>query len=364
MTRPVERWTRLRTRTGARDLPRVVVALAALALGWSAPGAAQATETCVLLPAPAGSEVPGATFDGAAAALAAALRARGLVVLAARDAQLRMMGQPMEHCAAIDCAPDVNRFLGTAMAVLLELGWARGRVTTVHVALVGTAADRSVGGTAEVGRGGNVEAAVGSALGTAWDRWEADRHGQLTVTSLPDGAFVELDGASLGRSPVHRLVPAGIHALRVTLEGYETDTREITIDRHEEREVIVELRPSAMPGARAAEGTEEAGGDGAPRTRTVETAHWANWVLGGALVLGAAGLAVRPLDAVAREGQNVAGPMEPPRYVVFDAALDGTLLGLSIASLLGGVAFFAFQPIRETVTVEASATGLRLSAAF
>lgn len=344
--------------------------LGALAVALGAPGVtrAQVSETCVLLPPPETAEAPATVREAAETALAAGLRERGLVVLGARDAQLRMMGQPMEHCATIDCAPDVNRFLGTSMAVLLELTWVRGRVTALHVALVGLSADRSVGGQAELERGSDVAEAVRAALGAAWDRWEADRQGQLMVTSVPEGAFVELDGASVGRAPVRRLVPAGIHSLRVTLEGYATDTREITIDRHEEREVVVELRAADMPtpidgaddGATAGAASAGSGAPGAIEDR----AHWANWLLGGALVLGSAALAIRPLDALVRSGENVAGPGEPPRYVVFDAPLDGTLLGLSIASLLGGVAILALQPIRETVTVEARATSLRLTVTF
>lgn len=336
----------------------VEVAVAfALVLGTATLASAQATETCVLLPRPDETDAPAATWESAETALSTALRERGLIVLSARDAQLRMMGQSMEHCAAIDCAPEVNQFLGTTMAVHLELTWVRGRLTALHVALVGLAADRSAGGEAGVDRGVSIDDAVRTALAAAWDRWAADQQGQLTVTSAPEGAFVELDGTSLGRTPVRRLVPAGIHSLRVTLEGYATDTREITIDAHETRDVAVELRSTSVEAMPIDEVIA------APVTRTEDRAHWANWLLGGGLVLGSVGLAIRPLDALAREGQNV-GTAAMPQYVVFDGPLDGTLLGLSVACLLGGVAFFVFQPIRETVTIEATAGGLRSTIRF
>ena len=321
---------------------------------------AQTAETCVLLPH-AAADVPAAIWERVDGAVSEALRGRGLIVLSARDAQLRMMGQPMEDCGAIECAPDVNRFLGTAFAVLTEVTVNRGRANAVNVVLIGLASDHASGGQASVARASELEEATFAAFGVAWDRWEADRQGQLVVESTPEGAFVELDGASVGRAPIRRLVTTGVHTIRLTLEGYVTETREITIDRHEERTLTVTL--SAVG---AAVGTEAGGGgtsivregaEGAPGT-TVERAHWANWLIGGGLLAAAVGLAIQPIYALAVEGDAAPGGY----YQV--VASDWVLLGLSGACLIGGVVVLAIQPIRETVVIEPGLGFLRVRGTF
>ena len=192
------------------------VAVLAAALLVAGTARAQSSETCVLLPH-ASAEVPAATWERVDSAVAEALRGRGLIVLAARDAQLRMMGQPMEDCGAIECAPDVNRFLGTAFAVLTEVTWTRNHATAVNVVLIGLAADHAAGGQASVSRASELAEATFAAFGMAWDRWEADRQGQLVVESTPAGAFVEVDGVSVGRAPIRRLVTTGVHTVRLAL---------------------------------------------------------------------------------------------------------------------------------------------------
>lgn len=334
-------------------------ALVALALllapRWAA---AQSTETCVLLPH-ASDEVPAAIWERVDGTVSEALRARGFVVLAARDAQLRMMGQPMEDCGAIDCAPEVNRFLGTAFAVLTEVTWSRARPSAVNVVLIGVESGHSAGAQAAVERPAALEESTLSAFGVAWDRWEADRQGQLLVESSPEGAFVEVDGASVGRAPLRRLVPIGVHTLRFALEGYVTETREITIDRHEERSVAVTLVPL---GAEEEVAGDAAAGD-APSPSADRAHPWANWLLGGGLVAAGLGLAVQPLVVIALNRQPAGGGL---LYTPTDGdwALAGTLLALSGASLVAGAVVMALQPIRESVTLTAGIGWLDLRVAF
>jgi hypothetical protein len=321
---------------------------------------AQSTETCVLLPH-ASDEVPAAIWERVDGAVSEALRARGFVVLAARDAQLRMMGQPMEDCGAIDCAPEVNRFLGTAFAVLTEVTWSRARPSAVNVVLIGVESGHSAGAQAAVERPAALEESTLSAFGVAWDRWEADRQGQLLVETSPEGAFVEVDGVSVGRAPLRRLVPIGVHTLRFALEGYVTETREITIDRHEERTVAVTLAPlAASTEAEVASGEAE----GPAPSPAVDRAHpWANWLLGGGLVAAGLGLAVQPLVVIALNRQPAGGGL---LYTPTDGdwALAGTLLALSGASLVAGAVVMALQPIRENVTLTAGIGWLELHVAF
>lgn len=322
-------------------------------------GTASAQSTCVILPH-ASAEVPAATWEEVDRAVAEALRARGVIVLSARDAQLRMMGQSMEDCGAIECAPEVNRFLGTAFAVLTEVTWLRGRPTAVNVVLIGVSSDHTAGGQASAPRG-ELEDATSTAFGIAWDRWEADRQGQLLVESTPPGAFVEVDGTSLGRAPVRRLVTTGVHTVRLALEGYVSETREITIDRHEERTLSVTLAPTEHTAALAAEAAAESSG-GATSTvvpTTVDRPHWANWVLGGGLIAASVGLAIEPIYAA-----SIAGQRAPTGEFYAFGAQEGILTGLSAACLIGGIVVLAVQPFRETITVEPGLGSLRIRGTF
>lgn len=324
-------------------------------------GAAAAQETCVLLPH-ASADVPAATWERVDGAVAEALRSRNVIVLSARDAQLRMMGQPMEDCGAIECAPEVNRFLGTAFAVLTEVTWNRGRATAVNVVLIGLASDHAAGGQEAVSRASELEESTFTAFGVAWDRWEADRQGQLVVESTPAGAFVELDGSSVGRAPIRRLVGAGVHTIRLALEGFVSETREITIDRHEERTVTVTLTRAdgaAVVSETPAEGARAEGAATETRPAATDQPHWANWLLGGGLLAAAVGLAIEPIYAFAINGQPAPGGRF---YTVSEQ--EGVLIGFSAACLIAGIVVLAVQPIRESVTLEAGLGSFRIRGTF
>ena len=316
------------------------------------------SETCVVLPSPS-TTAPESAREAVQGVVTDELRRHGHVVLGPRDAQLRMIGQPVRDCAAIDCAAEVNRFLGTGFAVLTEIAWVGGRVTMVNIALIGLEDGESVGGQAEV-VAGDVAAATRAAFTAAWDRWAAAQQGYVVVTTTPPGAYIEIDGSSLGRAPVRRLTRAGVHLLRATLEGYRTVTREITIDRHEEREVTITLTPG--------EGEDPThGGGGAaagdiisdpevPQTR--EEAHWANYLIGGALIAGGLGALVSPIWTLASEGDAWGDG-----YVAFGAQ-SGILMGVGIAAIIGGTVIMIAQPIRTTVTITPTSAGLGVSGTF
>lgn len=325
----------------ARVRHSIVVLPSAAALGLVAAlvpmrAAAQTADTCVMLPAPE-SPAPEAVREHVQSVVADRLREHGNVVIAPRDAQLRMVGQPMRDCAAIDCAAGVNRFLGTGFAVLTEIAWVGGRVTMVNVALIGLEDGESVGGQAEV-VAGDVDAAVRGAFQAAWDRWVASQQGYLIITTTPPGAFVELDGQSLGRAPLRRLFRAGAHTLRITLEGHRAVTREITLDRHEEREVAITLTEG--------EGEEAIGA--APATATREETHWASYAIGGALIAGGIAALVSPIWTLADLGAPVG--TDGVEYVSF-GPVSGTLLGIGAAAILGGVVMMIVGPIRTSVVV-------------
>lgn len=347
-------------------MTRALFSVTALALALATPTLARAqSETCVVLPSPS-STAPESARDAVQGVVTDELRRHGNVVLGWRDAQLRMLGQSVRDCAAIDCAAEVNRFLGTGFAVLTEIAWVGGRVTMVNVALIGLEDGESVGGQAEV-IAGDVAAATRAAFTAAWDRWAASQQGYVLVTTTPPGAYIEIDGASLGRAPIRRLTRAGVHLLRATLEGYRTVTREITIDRHEEREVTLTLTPGEGNDPTDGQGGSDAGdviadpGGGLVAPVTREEAHWANYLLGGGLIAAGIGALVSPIWTLAEEGSPWGdGGTE---YVTVGAQ-TGVLLGLGIAAIIGGTVITIVQPIRTTVTVSPTGAGLGVAGSF
>jgi hypothetical protein len=336
----------------------IVPILAALALALVAlPSTARAQgQTCVLLAEPDATVAPADARERVSATITEELRTRGLVVMASRDAQLRMTGQAMEQCSAIDCAPEVNRFLGTTFAVLTELTWLRGRPTMINVVLIGLETGHSSGGQVVIERGRDLADAVREAFSTAFDRWQADQQGQIVIDTSPEGAFVEIDGTSVGRSPIRSLVPAGVHTVRVTLEGYQTEMHEVTIDRHEERPLSYALV------AAASEVTEEEI-VAPPVERFEDRPHWANYVLGGGLAALGVGLAVSPIWTLATEGQVMDHGTGGTDTVTF-GPVSGTLLAFGAASLIAGVIVLVVQPITEQVRVTVGTTSLSLEGSF
>jgi hypothetical protein len=335
---------------------RTFVALGALvALAWWPTAALGQAGTCVMLPPPA-TQAPPTAREQIQGAVAEALRSRGVVVLATRDAQMRMTGQPMHDCAAIDCADEVNRYLGTAFAVLTEIAWAGGRVTMINIAIIGLEDGESVGGQAEV-TGGDAAGAARAAFQAAWDRWEASQQGYVSVTTTPEGAFIDLDGQSIGRAPVRRLARAGAHTIRATLEGYEPATRDITIDRHEERALEIALDP---------EGTTSDTPEPQPATPTTrEEGHWSNFLVATGLILGGGAALISPIWTLVDQGVvTVVGTgMGPDEYVQF-GPVSGVLLGIGAAAIVGGVIIMIAQPIRTTVTVSPDSARLTISGTF
>lgn len=318
------------------------VVLATL-LSLSPAMAAAQGQTCVLLPPPDDSTAPADAHARVDAAITEELRSHGLVVMASRDAQLRMSDQPMEHCSAIDCAPDVNRYLGTSFAVLTELTWLRGRPTMINVVLIGLDDGASAGGQVVIERGADLAESVRAAFSMAWDRWQADAQGQLVIDTSPAGAFVEIDGASVGRAPLRHLVPAGVHTVRVTLEGYEGDTREITVDRHEERPISITLSP-LVASVEVTPTPEE------PQYDEHVEAHWANWVIGGVGLAAAIGLAISPVMTAATAG-TVTDRGAAGTDTVYFGEQSIALAVVSGAVLIGSVVWLVIHPLEERVRV-------------
>ena len=72
--------------------------------------------------------------------------------------------------------------------------------------------------------------------------------GSLSVTSGPNGAKVELDGLTVGATPVVKSgVPAGLHALRVHKEGFKTLRTTVEVVAGESAVVSDPLPPLVVP---------------------------------------------------------------------------------------------------------------------
>lgn len=326
------------------SIAAVTLALAASA-GLAGPAAAQ---SCVLLRPgvpEGGAPAPASASRDAIATVSEGIAREGVTVIAAEDAQHRMVGQPYAECARLECGAEVARALGVDFVVLVTVWARRSRPTSVVVTLIG--ADDSVAGDAPVERD-DLAAAAAAALQVARQRWQAARMGYLVASSTPPGATVEVDGRAVGQTPLRHLVSAGERRVRVVLEGYVASEHAVVIAPSEERPLDVTLV--------AAEAIV------APPTAPRDEPSFVNWLVGGGLAALGVGLLIPPLHGLAVDGSCVG---EPPCELVhrFGTA-NGVLLGLGLASLGAGVVFFVLQPFRVTASADAGSASLLVSGRF
>jgi serine/threonine protein kinase len=72
--------------------------------------------------------------------------------------------------------------------------------------------------------------------------------GHLRLVTQPPGALIERDGQALGRAPAEMDLVAGTTTLRLSLDGYESDTVTLDVPQGAALERSITLRPEAMPG--------------------------------------------------------------------------------------------------------------------
>lgn len=310
-------------------------------------------QTCAMLPPGRPAEGPAPPAAARATAIDAVTRAledAGVQVIATAEAQRRMVGEPYAECAALDCGGSVVRRLGVDYAVLVTVWAPRGTPTVVVVTLIGE--NDSAAGDAPVVQG-DVAAAALNALATARQRWQAAQMGFVDVRSTPEGADVEVDGRLVGRTPVRHLVMAGERRVRVELAGFEPVEQVVHVVPMREHPVAVTLSPASDVSAPE------------PITRTEP--HLANWVLGGALVLGGVVALISPLHTLAVLDQCVDAHGLPEGYCRSTAtfgAQSGILLGIGAAALAGGIVVMVAQPLQATTVVTPDAAWIQLSGTF
>lgn len=333
---------------------RTAAALAlSAALSALAPSLASA-QTCAMLPPgrPGDAAPPPAQTTAAAVdTVTRELTQGGVTVIPSQDAQRRMIGEPFAECNALECGGEVVRSLGVDFAVLVTVWAPRGTPTSVVVTLIGDG--DSAAGDAPV-ENGDVAAAALSALTTARQRWQAARMGFLIVTTHPEGAAVEVDGRLIGQAPIRHLVAAGQRSVRITLEGHEPVEQTVNVEPTQEHplEITLEEESDELPPVTPATHTEP---------------HFANWLIGGALVAGGVGALISPLATLVLEGQCADSTGLDDgwcRSVYQFGPASGVLMGVGIAAIIGGAVFMIAQPITVTTVVTPDSAALQLSGTF
>lgn len=325
----------------------------ALAIVLLAPALARA-QTCAMLPPGTPDEGPPAPPQITANAVDAVVQALvgdGITVMSSDDAQRRMTGETFAACNELECGSSVVASLGVEFVVLVTVWAPRGSPTSVVVTLIG--ANDSAAGDAPV-QGDDVVAAALAALTTARQRWQTSQMGYLVVSTVPEGADVEVDGRLLGQAPMRRLVQAGERRVRVHLQGYRAVEQTVRVEPTGEHPLELTL-------------AEETDAEPPPPQGSYTQPHFANYLIGGALIAAGVAALIQPFYTLALEGQCWdARDLDPGwcRSRVQFGPAGGVLLGVGGAAILGGIIFMAVQPITMTTTVTADSAMLHVFGTF
>jgi len=222
------------------------------------------------------ARVPETVRRDAAVAAAAALADDGVTVRSAVDTEAVLTGDPLEQCAAVDCAAAVAARVGADFVVLLSVFGTAERVASVTVALA-TADGLSFGGEADVTRDRPLAQAVAHAIAEARIRQGAGTRGTLRIETTPSGSSVHIDGRFRGETPLYRAIEPGPHRVVVSHSGRVRETHDVVITLHGES--VLRLALETTPPV-------------APRRTHIERP------LIGPILLGAAGLALVAIDVV------------------------------------------------------------------
>jgi len=68
-------------------------------------------------------------------------------------------------------------------------------------------------------------------------------HGEVTITSVPNGAEILCDTVSLGFTPLTVALPAGNQVLTARLQNYPDRTQNVTVDENETSAIEFQMRP-------------------------------------------------------------------------------------------------------------------------
>lgn len=145
----------------------------------------------------------------------------------------------------------------------------------------------------------------------------------LVLTTDPNGAVVYIDGEVVGKTPIERPILEGSHQIRVSLDGYVAEERELKLVNGVREELNVELKRTP----------------GSSKSRALGAVG-----LGGGLALLAAGIGLTILDDAEYKpncsGENV-DAQNDCRFLYNTGPLGGVLIGVgAILGTLGAVALY------------------------
>jgi hypothetical protein len=249
-------------------------------------------------------------------------------------------------CTA-EVARGAAREQGARHGVCVDVGRAENGATTITVDLL--RADGAAGeGTAEVTRG-DVARAAREAYRRAELSIELGSTALLRVHTTPEGALVEIAGELAGHAPLERRIEPGTHEVGLQLDGFTPERRKIDVTSGRAVDLVVHLERAA---ARPA------------RIRTEPSPL--NFIVGGALLVGAAPALALSLVALARDGdcsggRDAAGRCEAR---VHFGTRSGVLLGVGAAALVAGGYLVLAAPIEVEVSADPGGARLGLRALF
>jgi hypothetical protein len=167
--------------------------------------------------------------------------------------RLAAAGLGADSCAGGSCTGKAARALDVAFLVFASVV-ERDKSYDVTLELVNGKSGLTIGTSRERCEICGVEEAsekVGLAATALRARLEAlaDEPARFMIRSRPTGARLTLDGEALGKTPVDRELPAGVHKLELRAEGYDNLERTVTavngVDETLELELVV--KPTKLP---------------------------------------------------------------------------------------------------------------------
>lgn len=167
--------------------------------------------------------------------------------------RLAAAGLGADSCAGGSCTGKAARALGVAFLVFASVV-EHDKTYDVTLELVNGKSGVTIGTSRERCEICGVEEAsekVGLAATALRARLEAlaNEPARFVIRSHPTGARLTLDGEPLGKTPVDRELPAGVHKLELSAEGYDRLERTVTavngVDETLELELVVQ--PTKLP---------------------------------------------------------------------------------------------------------------------
>jgi hypothetical protein len=269
------------------------------------------------------------------AAARSALEAEGVLVSEA--------GEGGEPCAPAR-ARDAARARGATRGLCLEVeGAGDATAVTVELAAENGAAARAGARAAH----GDAAPATRAAYRSALLALELGDAGLLRVRTTPEGAVVAFDGEPGGHAPLERRLAPGTHRIDLSLDGFAPQQRDVQVARGRVFELDVQLDRAAA-------------GEAALRSERSPI----NYIVGGALLVGAAPLLAISLVALARNGDCVEQRGDACTERVRFGARSAILLGAGAAALAAGTYLVLAAPIEVEVRADTGGAGLSLNARF